>query len=49
MSIRLRKNKEDKENEKREEKGEPPKPPKDPDAIWGCKGKYKSKNPETGE
>jgi transposase, IS5 family len=45
----INKNKEDKENEKRKDKGEPPKPPKDPDATWGCKGKYKRKNPETGE
>jgi transposase, IS5 family len=42
-------NKEKKANEKRDEKGEPPKPPKDPDATWGCKGKRKRINPETGE
>jgi len=42
-------NKEEKVNEKRKEKGEPPEPPKDPDATWGCKGKRKRKNKDTGE
>lgn len=46
---KIDKEREDKERKKAEKKGEDPPPPRDPDATWGCKGKKKVKDPETGE
>lgn len=45
---KIDKSKEDR-GKKTEEEGDKPRPPKDPDATWGCKGKQKKKDPETGE
>lgn len=46
---KIDKAKEDREKKKAEDDGNEPRPPRDPDATWGCKGKQRKRDPETGE